>query len=380
MTIPFNLSKFADYLNASGNANPLVASDQTNTSTGSLGLPSGTTAQRPASPAAGYTRINTTTGVVEVYYNNAWNTVYTFPVPVTGTTKAIVAYGTPSSSTVSSLSNLISSSGVVATDTTGVGSARVRLAGCGYSTDKAIFAYGSLNTSGSSVVTTSNLVSSTGVISTDTTGVGTARSNLAAARYGTDTGIFGYGYTGSAATSITNKVANTGVVATDTTGVGTARENLASCGYGTDKAIFGYGYASGSVTAITNTVSNTGTVATDTAGVGTIRAQLAAATYGSDKGIFGYGRNNSFTVLNMTNLVSNTGIVATDTTGVGTARLSLTAVNYGTDKAIFVYGDASSGFSLNISNLVSNTGTVATDTTNVGTARGYTGSAGYSLT
>lgn len=77
MTIPFNLSKFADYLNASGNANPLVASDQTNTSTGSLGLPYGTTAQRPASPAAGYTRINTTTGVLEVYYNNTWYSIKT---------------------------------------------------------------------------------------------------------------------------------------------------------------------------------------------------------------------------------------------------------------------------------------------------------------
>lgn len=82
MTTPYNLSIFANYLNSSGAANPVVVSDQGNTSTGSLGLPVGTTAQRPASPAAGYTRINTTTGVVEVYYNNAWNTVYTFTPPV----------------------------------------------------------------------------------------------------------------------------------------------------------------------------------------------------------------------------------------------------------------------------------------------------------
>ena len=75
-------------------------------------------------------------------------------------------------------------------------------------------------------------------------------------------------------------VSNTGVVATNTTGVGTARSYLAAAGYGTDKAIFGYG-TTGTVTAITNLVSNTGVVATDTAGVGTARGYLAAATYGS---------------------------------------------------------------------------------------------------
>lgn len=39
---------------------------------GSLVLPSGTTAQRPATPANGQTRFNTSTGVVEVWYNNVW--------------------------------------------------------------------------------------------------------------------------------------------------------------------------------------------------------------------------------------------------------------------------------------------------------------------
>jgi hypothetical protein len=54
---------------------------------------------------------------------------------------------------------------------------------------------------------------------------------------------------------------------------------LAAAGYGGDKGIFGYGnqdlYLS-----MTNLVSNTGVVATDTAGVGTARIQLAAASYG----------------------------------------------------------------------------------------------------
>ena len=43
--------------------------------------------------------------------------------------------------------------------------------------------------------------------------------------------IFGYGY-GVAVTSITNLVSNTGVVANDVTGVGTARYALAAATYG----------------------------------------------------------------------------------------------------------------------------------------------------
>ena len=91
--------------------------------------------------------------------------------------------------------------------------------------------------------------------------------------------IFGYGLTGSQV-SMTNLVANTGIVSTDTTGVGTARRLLAAAGYGTDKAIFGYGYGVG-YTSITNLVANTGIVSSDTTGVGTARQAPAAASYGS---------------------------------------------------------------------------------------------------
>ncbi len=101
--------------------------------------------------------------------------------------------------------------------------------------------------------------------------------------------IFGYGYIGGVGYSMTNLVSNTGVVANDVTGVGTARWQLAAAGYGVDKAIFGYGWATSAYTSITNLVSNTGVVATDTTGVGTAREALAAAGYGNDKAIFGYG-------------------------------------------------------------------------------------------
>jgi hypothetical protein len=92
----------------------------------------------------------------------------------------------------------------------------------------------------------------------------------------------GYGNTGSSAdaVSVTNLVSNLGVVATDTTGVGTARSYLAAAGYGGDKAIFGYGYTNTAVN-MTNLVSNAGVVATNTTGVGTARDSLAAASYSS---------------------------------------------------------------------------------------------------
>ena len=246
------------------------------------------------------------------------------------------------------------------------------------STQKAIFGYG-MNIS-TAVVSVTNLVSNTGVVATNTTGVGTARSSLAAAGYGSDKALFGYGYNGSAAVSMTNLVSNTGVVATDTTGVGTARQYLAAAGYGSDKALFGYGIDGASATlSVTNLVSNTGVVATNTTGVGTARLGLAAAGYGSDKALFGYGYTGAS--VSVTNLVSNTGVVATDTTGVGTARVYLAAARYGSDKALFGYGtsDGNNTGAVSMTNLVSNTGVVATDTTGVGTARYLLAAAGYSL-
>ena len=78
---------------------------------------------------------------------------------------------------------------------------------------------------------------------------------------------------------MTNLVSNTGVVASDTTGVGTARNSLAAATYGADKALFGYGAATGPNQSLTNLVSNTGVVATDTTGVGTARSELAASSF-----------------------------------------------------------------------------------------------------
>jgi len=262
-----------------------------------------------------------------------------------------------------SMTNLVNSSGVVATDTTGVGTARRTLAGCEYGNDKGIFGFGYV--SASSALT--NLVSNVGVVATDTAGVGTAIHHRTGATYGGDKGIFAYGATSGGNVSTSNLVSNIGVVSSDVTGVGTARSEMpGACEFATnkDRCIFGFGYT-GSVTGVTNLVSNVGVVASDTAAVGTARYQTAACGFGDDKGIFAYGGTTSATAIS--NLVSNVGVVASDTTGVGTARMSLKATQYGTDKGIFGFGDA--GGKVSMTNLVNNSGVIASDVTGVGTAR-----------
>jgi hypothetical protein len=304
---------------------------------------------------------------------------------ITGTQKAIFGYGdTPAG--LQNVTNLVSSTGVVASNTPGVGSARNQLAAAGYGGDKAIFGYGFISPTRQNIT---NLVSNTGVVASNTPGVGSARNQLAAAGYGGDKAIFGFGFLPSPGnhTNITNLVSNTGVVASDTPGVGTARSQLAAAGYGGDKAIFGYGITNFPIavgTAITNLVSNTGVVASDTPGVGSARWALSAAGYGGDKAIFGYGvLQATGTHTNITNLVSNTGVVASDTPGVGTPSFDRAAAGYGGDKAIFGFGRApilspSAATYISITNLVSNTGVVASNTPGVGTGRRQLAAAGYS--
>ena len=310
----------------------------------------------------------------------------------TPTQRAIFGFGNLSGGAISNTINLVSSTGVVAANTTSPGTGRSSLAAASYGGDKAIFGFGNIPSSPAPFVITNqiNLVSNTGVVAANTPGTGTARQFLAAAGYGGDKAIFGYGSIPAPAVSfsITNLVSNTGVVASDTPGVGMARPRLAAAGYGGDKAIFGYGegpIGPAFVTNITNLVSNTGVVASDTPGVGAARSSLAAASYGGDKAIFGYGQGNAPIAggTTITNLVSNTGVVASDTPGAGTIRASLAAAGYGGDKAIFGFGtnptlSPAAARPQNITNLVSNTGVVAANTPGVGAARSNLAAAGYS--
>jgi len=54
---------------------PTISGDVTMSGTGYLLIPSGTTAQRPVSPAAGEIRYNTTTVAFEGYSNGAWSSI-----------------------------------------------------------------------------------------------------------------------------------------------------------------------------------------------------------------------------------------------------------------------------------------------------------------
>ena len=170
-------------------------------------------------------------------------------------------------------------------------------------------------------VSTTNIVSTSGVVASDVAGVGTITTGAAGCEYGDDKGIFGFGWCPSPnqAMNSTQLVSNTGVVSSDQAATtGTARDALAACSYGEDKGIFGFGNDNSGVCDITNLVSNAGVVASDVTGVGTARRAPAACEYGGDKGIFGYGWTSSN--VSMTNLVSNAGVVSSDVTGVGTAR------------------------------------------------------------
>ena len=296
-------------------------------------------------------------------------------VPSKGNREGIFAYGHDGSG-YSSVSNLVSNAGVIASDVTSVGTARYLLAGCEYGGDRGIVGYGST----ASFQNMSNLVSNAGVVATDGAGVGTARGYIGACNYGgdRDKGIFGFGHTGPAYSAATNLVSNAGVVATDQAAVtGTARYSVQACEYGGDKGIFGFG-TDGSVCDITNLVSNSGVVATDVTGVGTARQLPGACGYGGDKGIFGFGTTGSVTAV--TNLVSNAGVVASDQAAVtGTARHTVAATQYGgaAYTGIFGFGTTGGGGNLGVSNLVSNTGVVATDVGAVGTARNGPGACSF---
>jgi hypothetical protein len=285
------------------------------------------------------------------------------------TQKGIFAYGIIAGTGKQSIRNLVSSSGVIASDTSSTGTARANSGAATYGFDKGIIGYG--NNGGYSNVT--NLVSNTGAMSANVTGVGTARAGLGATGFGlSGEAIFCQGDGGL---SSTNKVSSSGVVASDVTQSNGGKANGAAATFGlSGQAIKGFGSAP--TNAVTNIISNTGVIASDTTAVGEARFALGAAKYGSGLALFGFGDNGPAPVAT-TNKVSITGVVASNTTGVGTGRQYISATNYGGDKAIFGFGTGSGG-EKGMTNLVSNTGVVATDTTAVGTARNSTVSCGFS--
>ena len=316
-----------------------------------------------------------------------------------GTDKGIFAFGGSNTVSYTSSANLISNTGVIASDTTSVGSPRSATAACTYNGDKGIVGFGY----DGYYMNQYNLISNLGVIGLDAfISSGRAdktdvygRSGHAAASFGGsyDSGLFAFGTDGTFAKGPTDGVTystvifgNTGTVKAFSTFFGTARKNLAATsfdGYGPvapptpvdngKRAIFGFGDNEVAQLSVTNQVSSTGLVSGDSTNTLPAMTQRAAAGYGGDKGIFGFGFTNSYQ--SITNLVSPTGVIATFTVGVGTPRRLLAAAGFGGDQAIFAFG--TNGPSLSMSNLVSNTGVVGSDNLTVGKPRDQLSAAGF---
>ena len=292
------------------------------------------------------------------------------------TQRAIFGYGRLGNASRTSITNLVNSSGVVASDTAGVGTAKTQVTATNYGGDKAIFGFGNTSNSAASSTGTTNLVNNSGVVGSDVSAVGTASSQKGASPFGVGKAIFGFGNnTSEANIATTNLVSDQGVVASDTSAVSgaTARTAIAAAPFGGDQCVFAYGYPDPSSN-LSNKVSNTGVVSSDTSGVGTARVSPGAAGYGTGTGIFAYGEYT-----NHVNLVSNTGVIASDTTAGGSARSIGAGASYGGDKAIFAYGNHASSGALNVSNLVNSSGVVGADVTGVGTARRNLAGATYSF-
>ena len=292
------------------------------------------------------------------------------------TQKGIFGFGsTGGGNTQVGVTNLVNSSGAVASDVSAVGTARNAVGAVTYGFDKAIFAFGRINDNGNNFVNTRNLVNNSGVVASDATGAGTARLGVTGAKYGFDKAIFAFGSTGSVVNT-RNLVSNSGVVAADATGAGTARNRPNGVGYGTTgQAIYAFGYGSGYLN-VSNLVTNQGVVGSDVSGVGTARVGSASSTYGTTgQAIFVYGGGLS-DLVDKFNLVTNVGVVGSDQTAAGTKRQALGGTSYGGDKGIVGFGEVSS--KSNLTNKISSSGVVASNTSGVGTARDNLAAAGYS--
>jgi hypothetical protein len=94
---------------------------------------------------------------------------------------ALFAFGSDSGTKLNTR-NLVNSSGVISADSTGAGTVRNAGAMVGYGTDKAIHCFGIIN--GNFLTAISNLVSNTGVIATDTSAVANAKERAVGSTYG----------------------------------------------------------------------------------------------------------------------------------------------------------------------------------------------------
>lgn len=307
------------------------------------------------------------------------------------TDKGLFAFGTQGPINLpfyTQIVNYISNLGFVSTDQTVPATKKGSSTSITYGGDKGIIKYGITNfaTPGPVYRTVylnrQNLVSNTGVFATETQGTDTARIGSFGCSYGVGLGSFVYGGDVFGAQNIRNNVSDTGVVSSTTSATGTARLGGASMSIGVGQSFIAYG-ESGSSPAVTypliaNILSDTGVISTDIVAVGPARSACAGAAYGNGKGIIAYGGVSGTTTISFSNLVSETGVIASNTALVGTERVGAGGCSFGGDKAMFGYGGVKNGAEsyapYNMTNRVSNTGIISSDAVGIGTARvGATG-------
>ena len=192
--------------------------------------------------------------------------------------------------------NTVSNTGVIGSDTTNpTDSHREACVGASYGGDKGIVIYGqgwsNYNSStgypGSPTtlsVGRANLISNTGIVASETACSGTGVMESGGGEYGGDKAITYGGWSGNAWLNRINTISNTGVVSSDITGVGTARSKPNYTRYGSDKGIFfsgGTSYDGGIEYQFYNLVSNTGVVATNTSMTNDARFRSIGCGYGS---------------------------------------------------------------------------------------------------
>jgi len=289
---------------------------------------------------------------------------------IPATQKAIFAFGYSSANV--NTKNLVNSSGVVAADATGVGTARSGCRGVSYGGDKAIISWGG------GYVTTTNLVNNAGVVAANAGGAGTGRQSPAAAQYGGNLALFAFGQIDGGLTAVSNLVNTSGVISSDVTASGTTKTETAGVQYGADLAIIYSGSAGDTMYNHRNLISNVGVVAADATGAGTARRSLAGVAYGTGLAAFVWGNaDGADAPLDIMNLVNFTGVVAADSAvAAGSQRSNLAAARYGGDKGIIGFGNDPTNRAYQ--NKVSNTGVVAANAGNTGTARRDLAGAGFS--
>jgi hypothetical protein len=163
--------------------------DTATASTGFLALPSGTTAQRPVSPANGYTRFNTTLNAAEVYsaISSKWEIIAYFTLPnaptigtatSTGSTTATVTYTAPTNTDTSAQPitsyTAVSSPGGITGTVSQSGSGTITVSGLTTGTAYTFTVYATNAAGNSSSSSSSNSITTWSVPGAPTIGTATA--------------------------------------------------------------------------------------------------------------------------------------------------------------------------------------------------------------